>query len=95
MPRTLPQRRLAPILNNINKQISGESKRPDHLHFMRSDELAREKFSGVRQNNITEEVEVWVVGEIALRVTKADLLRNPDLASIINEYFGLIPGKKV
>ena len=38
-------------------------KRPDHNDFKDSSELRKERFSGVRNNSISHEWEIWVEGE--------------------------------
>jgi hypothetical protein len=45
-------------------------KRPDHSDFKDYWELKAEKFSGIRQNSISEETEIWINGEIRERVSK-------------------------
>lgn len=39
-------------------------KRPDHPDFMDSSELKKKEFSGVRLNKISQEWEIWTVGDL-------------------------------
>lgn len=56
-----------------------EFKRPSHYDFMVASELKKEQFSGIRHNSITNDVEIWILGEIRQRISKADLEVNPYL----------------
>lgn len=59
-------------------------KRPDHPDFMDSSELKKAKWSGLRHNSLTDEAEIWVLGEVVERVSQQQVMLNP-LA--INEAF--------
>lgn len=52
-------------------------KRPDHPDFMDSAELRKAKWSGLRHNSLTDEAEIWMLGEVAERVSKQQTLLNP------------------
>jgi hypothetical protein len=39
-------------------------KRPDHPDFHTSAELKKNQFSGTRANSITQEWEIWILGEL-------------------------------
>lgn len=39
-------------------------KRPDHPDFHTSSELQKNQFSGVRQNNVAQEWEIWTLGDL-------------------------------
>ncbi len=53
---------------NIIKQFESadkeEFKRPDHPDFLSSLELKQQKWSGIRSNSITQELEIWALGEL-------------------------------
>ena len=57
-----------------------EGKRPDHFDFMDFYELRRAKFSGIRSNSVSGEVEIWIEGEIKKTVSKEALAYNPEAA---------------
>lgn len=56
-----------------------EFKRPSHYDFMVASELKAEQFSGIRHNSITNDVEIWILGEIRQKISRADLEVNPYL----------------
>ena len=64
----------------MKKHEDFDSKRPDHPDFMTSFELQKTKFSGLRHNSISHELEIWVDGEIRKRLTQAELQYDSDLA---------------
>lgn len=68
-----------------------DSKRPDHPDFMTHGELKKAEFSGLRNNSLTGEVEVWAVGELKETVTRNMLLLDPSLAiaQAIERVFGI------
>lgn len=47
-----------------NGKKEEEFKRPDHNDFRTTSELKSLEFSGVRNNSITNEWEIWILGEI-------------------------------
>ena len=49
-------------------------RRPNHNDFKDSQELRKEKFSGVRQNSISREWEIWVAGELRARGPQSNSL---------------------
>jgi hypothetical protein len=66
-----------------------DSKRPDHPDFMTQGELKKAEFSGMRYNTLSEEVELWLLGEIKKVVTKNELALDPNayIAMAISEVF--------
>jgi hypothetical protein len=67
-------------------------KRSTHNDFATSAELATRKFSGWRKNSITLTYEMWVVGEIVVRVTEEAVAADPlALAKAQINHFGLTP----
>jgi len=53
-------------------------KRPAHRDFMTSAELKADKFTGIRHNNLIDEQELWVEGEVKLSVSMDKMRRDPD-----------------
>ena len=57
---------------NLHNYLLGESmstidpdfKRPDHTDFMTSYELKKIGFSGIRNNELSGKIEIWVEGEM-------------------------------
>ncbi len=68
-----------------------EFKRPDHTDFMTSAELKAMRWSGVRQNSISEERELWIDGEIKFKVSFLAIQMTDEKAWLERyaEYFGL------
>ena len=80
-----------PILANIKKQFSGEVHRPGHVNFMNSSEIAKAKVSGIRDNELGQQFELWLEGELVITVTYDEALADKDLFSKRQiEYFGII-----
>lgn len=64
--------------------------RPNHPDFMDSSELKKLGFSGLRNNSITQDYEIWIDGEVVKRITLAERTLNPDIVKIRwEELFGL------
>lgn len=59
-------------IRKYKKAESLEFKRPDHPDFMDSSELKKKEFSGVRVNKISNEWEIWTVGELKAHGPAAD-----------------------
>lgn len=55
-------KRTIPII--VHNNPTGSERRPDHYDFMTSSELKRAEFSGMRQNQLAMQWELWLVGEI-------------------------------
>lgn len=68
-----------------------EYKRPDHPDFMDFYELRRAKFSGIRANSMSGEVEIWIEGEIRKVVPKEALAYNGEaaIANALEDVFML------
>lgn len=56
-----------------------EFKRPSHFDFMTHSELKKAGFSGVRHNSITDEMEIWILGEMKKAISKEDVELNPNI----------------
>lgn len=66
-------------------------KRSNHNDFATSDELKKRKFSGWRSNQLSNETELWVNGEIVRRVTAFELTLDPHRVEKVHaEFFGLL-----
>lgn len=48
-------------------------KRPDHPDFMTSAELKKDCWSGVRNNSLTHEWEIWINGSIEAKGPEKDM----------------------
>lgn len=66
-----------PVIRKWKKAESEAYKRSDHNDFATSKELRDRNFSGFRASSITEEIEIWLFGQIERRVSKEELERNP------------------
>lgn len=51
--------------------------RPNHHDFMDAEELRKMQFSGLRHNSISDDIEIWVHGEVRRRVTRSERVLNP------------------
>lgn len=80
-------------MSKRNKQgnlVTENFKRPDHTDFMTASELKAASFSGLRHNSITDDMEIWVLGEIKKIVTKWDQKSDPQaLNKAYAEVFAL------
>ncbi len=66
-------------------------KRPNHPDFMSTSELAQAMFTGIRHNSLTDDAEIWLLGNIEARVTKAQTQINPRaISQAYEEVFGLL-----
>lgn len=65
----------------------GDFKRPNHSDFKTSSELAKEEFTGLRHNSITDEMELWIYGNIELHASKEDIKKNPKAVQEAYERF--------
>lgn len=80
--------KLNPILQNLKDVREGTFKRPNHPDFMTGNELQKNQFSGMRDNSITMEYEIWVVGEMVKAVTYSAVRADPfALTKAMMEYF--------
>ena len=61
--------------------------RPSHPDFLDSSELKKMEFSGIRENSITSEVEIWTVGDLRFHMSKALAEQKPE---IFAEAYGRI-----
>ena len=68
-----------------------DSKRPDHPDFMDHSELKKARFSGLRSNALSSELEIWVDGEIRKRISALALAKDGDglIAIAMEDIFGL------
>ena len=48
----------------MSKDTEPDFKRPNHPDFMDSSELKKLQFSGVRANKLTQQMEIWLLGEV-------------------------------
>lgn len=79
---------------NIIKQFESadkeEFKRPDHEDFMTAAELSKARFSGVRHNSISQDMECWVEGEIKFSVSAVERSIDPNAwTRKFQDYFGI------
>lgn len=54
-----------------------EFKRPDHPDFASEGELRKQGFSGVRYNELSGDMEIWLEGERKVVMTVAEMVLNP------------------
>lgn len=80
--------KLNPILQNLKDVREGTFKRPDHPDFMTGEELKKSSFSGIRDNTIGMQYEIWVVGEMVKSVSYVEIKSDPyALTKAQMEYF--------
>ena len=60
--------RLEANMGDPRKHKTGTYRRSDHADFATSSELSKNRFSGMRMNSITNELEFWVFGAIQERL---------------------------
>lgn len=67
-----------------------EFKRPNHHDFMTTSELKQARFSGTRNNNLTQMIEIWMDGEILEMAAISEVKKDPLwIQKIYNKHFGL------
>lgn len=72
-------------MNEIN-----DFNRPNHNDFATSAELRSRGFTGVRNNSITHEQELWVEGKVVIAMNYIYMLQNPGAwDKAYSEQFGL------
>jgi len=82
--------KLNPILQGIRQQRTEEFRRPDHNDFMTTSELAKCRFSGVRDNVLASQYEIWVAGKAEVTVTYLAVAADPlALTKAYSELFGI------
>jgi len=89
-----------PVVRKYKKAESMDFKRPDHPDFLDSSELKKKEFSGVRINKISNEWEIWTVGDLrahgpakdqeAFMKAYADVFMIENIAFITKAYEGLV-----
>lgn len=76
---------------NISPRAKTENfKRPDHDSFKTAEELAKAKWTGMRENNLALEYEFWILGEIKARV-HFSIANEKKLAEVHMELFAFKP----
>lgn len=64
--------------------------RPNHNDFATSAELRERKFSGIRNNSITHEQELWTCGSVVIAMRYDYMAQNPEAWNkAYANYFGL------
>ena len=58
-----------------------EYKRSNHNDFATSSELKQRQFCGVRHNSLTNNMEIWILGDMVQTVSKEQMLLNPNAAN--------------
>jgi len=51
-------------------EMSQDFQRPNHPDFMSGSELTKIEFSGIRENSITGDVEIWTAGDLRFHMDK-------------------------
>ncbi len=85
--------KLNPILHNLHAQVTENFKRPLHPDFMTTEELKKLPFTGLRQNEIAQQVEFWIVGEIVASVTFAEMRSDPFAVAKMQAQYGDFKGE--
>lgn len=65
-------------------------KRPDHNDFSTASELAKKRFNGIRHNSISNDIEMWVMGEVVFSCSETERALAPGIwEKKFKDYFGL------
>ena len=72
--------------------------RPNHADFMDASELRAMKFSGMRHNSISEDIEIWTEGDLRKSISQAERAIRPNaveeaFAEIFKLYVVEIEGR--
>jgi len=79
-----------PVFKQFPSADKQTFKRPDHPDFLTTSELKKAEFSGLRNNSITNDMEIWILGEIVKIVTKQMVAADPEaLNKAYAEVFAL------
>ena len=77
-------------LNTKHGIQTEEIKRPDHPDFMDFTELKKIKFSGYRNNSLTSDCEIWLLGECVKKISPDMLRENGNIIQeSLSEVFAL------
>jgi len=70
-----------------------DSKRPDHPDFMDASELKKREFCGLRHNKLSNQMEIWKLGEVVKIIPQALMDRAVDknavIAMALEDVFGI------
>ena len=66
-PPSVAKRTIPLITHNAP---TGSSERPNHADFKTTEELKKDKFSGMRHNAMATQYEFWLVGEMVRAVSE-------------------------
>src|SRR3989339_311056 len=70
--------------------FSGEERRSDHNDFATAKELVDRNFSGIRNNGISYQREIWIDGNLAASMANHLIAINPqDWEDMYRDVFGL------
>lgn len=86
------------IILNKDKSFgkTEEYKRSNHTDFATGKELADVNFSGVRCNSITLEQEIWILGNLAARMSAREAQDFPERwEALYRNTFGLVDVEQV
>lgn len=76
----------------MNKIVTEEGKRPSHLAYSTSQEVAATAYSGLRENGLTGHVEIWLLGEKKADISPTEILINPNaIAEAHERIFATVP----
>lgn len=86
----MPNNERSKVIIFDSKAKTEEFKRPNHHDFMTTTELKAARFSGSRNNSLTQMIEIWVDGEIVENAPIALVKQDPLwIQKIYNKHFGL------
>lgn len=63
--------------HKIEEREIEDFKRPDHLDFMTTEELKKAEFTGYRQNSVSGNSEIWLMGELKASIGSYELDQDP------------------
>lgn len=87
-------RKVTPLVKANAKTES--FKRPNHPDFWDSSECKKNKFTGIRQNNIALQWEFWILGNLERTAAFADVAKDKFLLTKIHvELFQMTPEPNV
>lgn len=85
--------KLNPILHNLHAAVTENFKRPLHPDFMTTAELKALPFTGLRQNQIACQVELWIVGEVVDSVSFELMQKDPFAVAKMQAEYGQFKGE--
>lgn len=85
--------KLNPILHNLLRVTTDDFKRPNHPDFMTTAELKAFNFTGLRENKLASQFELWIVGEVVNTVSFEETMKDPFAVAKMQADYAKVKGE--